>query len=94
MQRVGAQVTAIAVDSRATGSGARSHYFEHPVGNLQADLAGGHLRGGDVQSTTCPREFLTGKRVRKVGLMPQLSTVGQLTALHQLGPHDIPANPE
>src|ERR1700691_5836487 len=49
MQCVRAQVAPKAVDPRSTGSGARSHHLEHPVGDLQANFAGGHLRGGDVQ---------------------------------------------
>ena len=49
MQGVRAQIAPEAVNPRRTGSGARAHYFEHPVRDLRADLAGGHLRGGDVQ---------------------------------------------
>src|ERR1700684_1136921 len=51
MQSVSTQVAPEAIDPRGTGGGARSHYFEHPAGNLQADDVGGHLRGGDVQCT-------------------------------------------
>src|ERR1700722_15255121 len=44
--------------------------------------------------TRCRKESLTGVGIRRTNGSVPFSPVGQLAALHQLGPNDVPADAE